>query len=127
MKKYYDNTEKKPPNKNLIWFMNKIKQTPGEAVELGCGAGRDTRYLIKNGWKVLAIDKNDVEERISKKFTLEELKNFVFSRQRFEEIKLKENDLVVANFSLSFCERTKFNDLWAKIEKSIRSNRIFCR
>lgn len=127
MEKYYDNTENKPANKNVRYFINKINPTPGTAVELGCGAGRDTVYLIQNGWKVLAIDKNDVKERIIKKLTEEELKRFIFLKQEFENVKLNETDLLVSNFSLSFCDKDKFSELWDKIQKSIRLNRIFCR
>ena len=126
MEKYYNNTENKQPNKNVIYFINKIKPIPGKAVELGCGAGRDTRYLIKNGWNVLAIDKNDVKERISNRLTQEELKRFRFSKQNFEDVVLEESELIVSNFSLSFCDKDKFKELWDKIQKSIISKRIFC-
>lgn len=39
---------------------------PKNAVDLGCGAGRDTIYLIKNGWNVLAIDRENTKEIISR-------------------------------------------------------------
>ena len=48
IKKYYENTENALPNPTVraIIEMN-IK--PENAIDLGCGAGRDTLYLIKNG------------------------------------------------------------------------------
>lgn len=127
MEEYYNNTENKPANQNVIYLKNEIKPTPTNAIELGCGAGRDTIYLIKNGWNVLAIDKNDVKERISKKLTKNELKKFRFSKQNFEDIELEKTDLIVSNFSLSFCDKDKFKELWNKIQNNIKTNRIFCR
>ena len=82
IEKYYDNTQHKPANKNIIYFINKIKSKPGKAIELGCGAGRDTVYLIKKGWDVLAIDQNDVKERITSRLTKKQLKQFRFSKQK---------------------------------------------
>ena len=32
---------------------------PRSAVDLGCGAGRDTRELLRAGWRVLASDRED--------------------------------------------------------------------
>jgi len=29
---------------------------PGRALDLGCGAGRNTRYLIRHGWDAIGID-----------------------------------------------------------------------
>lgn len=124
IKKYYDNTENNEPSKNLKEFIN-MEVQPGKAIELGCGAGKDTLYLIKNNWDVLAIDKEDVEDRITKKLSSNELKRFRFKKQEFENLELEENNLVVANFSLPFCNKNEFNKLWEKINNSILPNRIF--
>ena len=123
--KYYDNTEIDLPHKNIKKF-TEIESNAGNAIDLGCGAGRDTVYLIRNGWNVLAIDREDVENRIKKRLKQEELDRFEFQRQDFENVVLPENNLLVANFSLPFCNKDKFNELWNKVEKSILPNRILC-
>lgn len=70
--KYYDNTESNMPRKNVKYFIENMKIQPGKAIDIGCGAGNDTVYLIKNGWSVTAIDKENVKERISKRLSSDE-------------------------------------------------------
>lgn len=67
IQKYYNNTESEKPRNNVQYFIDKVKCNPSRAIELGCGAGNDTVYLIKNNWNVLAIDRENVKERIAKK------------------------------------------------------------
>lgn len=125
IEKYYTNTESEMPRNNIKYFINKIQCDPSNAIELGCGAGNDTVYLIKNNWNVLAIDREDVEERISKRLTKRELKKFKFSQQNFETIELEKTYLIVANFSLPFCKKEKFENLWNKIKSNIYPNGYF--
>lgn len=125
IQKYYENTENIPPNNNIKKFIN-MKKIPGNAIELGCGAGRDTLYLIKNNWNVLAIDRENVEDRIKKRINTQEyLNKFRFQQQNFEDIVLEKNNLLVANYSLPFCNKNEFTKLWKKIEKSILKNGYF--
>ena len=125
IQKYYDNTENNPPSKNIVKFIN-LKTPQGKAIELGCGAGRDTIYLIKNNWNVLAIDREDVEDRIKSRLGEQEyLERFRFQKQDFENLVLEENDLVVANYSLSFCNKNQFQELWNTIKNSILKNGYF--
>ena len=124
IEKYYDNTENEMPNYTVKKFIE-LNVEPGNAVELGCGAGRDTVYLIRNGWNVLAIDRKDVETRIVSKLLVEELEQFEFFKQRFEDIELENSNLVVANFSLPFCNKNDFKKLWAKINHSILKEGYF--
>lgn len=124
IKKYYENTENALPNPTVRTIIE-MNIKPENAIDLGCGAGRDTVYLIKNGWKVLAIDREDTEKIISGKLNEEEIKNFRFKCQEFENMELEENKLLVANFSIPFCNINYFNEFWNKITDSILEGGYF--
>ena len=105
--KYYENTKNAKPNKNIREFME-LKHENGNAIELGCGAGRDTKFLLENKWNVLAIDKEDVSKIIKEKLNIEELKRFKFQKQELENLQLEKTNLIVANYSLPFCKKEKW-------------------
>lgn len=125
IEEYYKKTENSKPNFLIKKLINNVEIKQKNAVELGCGAGRDTLYLIKNGFKVLAIDKEDTSKIISKKLNSEELKRFRFKCQAFEDVEIKENNLLVANFSIPFCNKNYFKSFWNKIGNSILENGYF--
>ena len=126
IQKYYENTENALPHPIVTKFLSMgIKQ--GYAIDLGCGTGRDTIYLIKNGWVVLSIDKEDTKNIIINKLNDEEKNKFNFKCQNFENIELEKNDLTVANFSIPFCNKNYFDNSWNKIINNILNNRLFHR
>ena len=125
IQKYYYNTENALPHP-MVKKVIDMNIKPENAIDLGCGAGRDTIYLIKNGWNVLAIDKEDTKQIISSKLDNDEIKKFRFARQNFENIKLEKTKLLVANFSIPFCKKECFNPFWNKIVDSILKERLFC-
>ena len=124
--KYYDNTKNSLPNFIVRKFVE-MGIKPGKAIDLGCGIGRDTIYLIKNGWEVLSIDREDVKERILDRLDDEQIKRFKFEVQNFENIKLQKTNLLMANYSIPFCSKNYFYQFWSKITDSILKERIFCR
>ncbi|MBE5806142.1 MAG: class I SAM-dependent methyltransferase [Clostridiales bacterium] len=121
---YYDITNNIPPRKNIVHFLSKYKLT-GNAIDLGCGSGNDTIFLIKNKWNVLAIDASDVEERIRSKLLNEEQKRLKFEIQKFENLKLSKCDLIISNNSLSFCDKKFFHQMWLEIYSNIKTNGYF--
>ena len=124
IEKYYKNTESALPHVTVRKFIG-MKTRPGNAVDLGCGAGRDTIFLIKNGWSVLAIDRENTEEIIMNQLNDKEIKRFKFSKQNFENLQLQRADLVVANFSIPFCNKDSFHEFWEKIVVSIEKGGYF--
>lgn len=126
IEKFYENTKNGMPHDNIKKFIE-MNTRNGNAIDLGCGAGRDTIFLIKNNWNVIAIDREDTKDIIEISLNAEELKKFKFVQQNFENIQLDKNDLIVSNFSIPFCNKNHFNYFWLKIVNSINSNRILCR
>ena len=126
IEKFYGNTKNALPHDNIKKFI-KMETKTGDAIDLGCGAGRDTIFLIKNDWNVTAIDREDTKDIIESNLNIKELKRFKFVCQNFENIQLDKNDLIVSNFSLPFCSKNYFNDFWNKIVNSINNGRILCR
>lgn len=125
IERFYENTKNAMPHDNIKKLIE-IENKKGNATDLGCGAGRDTVFLIKNNWKVTAIDREDTRSKIESRLNTEELKGFKFIRQDFENIKLDKSDLIVSNFSIPFCNKKYFNEFWNKIIDSINTGRIFC-
>ena len=125
IEKFYENTRNATPHDNIKKFLE-MKTETGNAIDLGCGAGRDTIFLIKNNWNVTAIDREDTQNVIESNLNIEDLKKIKFMCQNFENIKLYKNDLIVSNFSIPFCNKNYFDDFWNKIVNSINNGRILC-
>lgn len=122
---YHKVTNNIPPRKNIVNFINNHKELSGKAIDIGCGAGNDTIYLIQNNWNVLAIDGTDVENSIKEKLNDEEKEKFSFQVQKFEELKLPKSDLIISNNALPFCNKEYFYTMWEEICNSINSNGYF--
>ena len=127
IEKFYENTKNAMPHDNVKKFIEMQLNNNGNAIDLGCGTGRDTIYLIKNNWNVTAIDREDTKNIIEKNLNKKELKRLKFMCQNFENITLEKNDLTVSNFSIPFCSKDYFNEFWDKIVNSINIGRILHR
>ena len=123
IEKFYDNTKKMTAHQEIVDF---CKFAPkGVAVDIGCGAGRDTIFLIKNGWQAISVDKEDVKDIIYKQLSRKEKRCFKFLNIKIEDYELKSVDLVVAFNSLPFCYQNAFGDAWKSVVNSIKANGYF--
>ena len=51
---YQKQTYNEPPASNIVEFLK--HQNPKTAIDLGCGSGNETVYMVKKGINVTAID-----------------------------------------------------------------------
>ncbi|GAB3039921.1 class I SAM-dependent methyltransferase [Parafrigoribacterium mesophilum] len=98
------------------------ERTPGVAVDLGCGDGTESRFLIANGWRVHAFDgAAGVEGRAAAGLSPRAAERLSARCVPFEELEeLPENDFVYAGRSLPFCAEASFPALWAAITASLK-------
>ena len=109
--------------KLLVYFLNNYKIN--NAVDLGCGSGNETVYMIKHGISVTAIDRQLNKNYILDRLDYKEKKNIIFLEQDFETIAFDKTDAVTAFFSIPFCDPKEFNELWNKIYNAINNNGYF--
>lgn len=125
---YYKVTEGYAPNKMLLQlFKENHSLNISSAMDIGCGAGRDTCFLIKRGAKVVAIDKENTKEIIINKLSEDELGRLEFVQGDILNYNFKEYDLINAMNSLSFISKEDFNKVWEKITNSINKEGYFIR
>lgn len=94
------------------------------AVDLGCGAGNDTLFLLQHDYQVTAVDiENKAIEMVKRRVPENAKLNFLIGS--FENIKLPKADLMFANFCLFFCKSDCFEDLMRKITENINRNGYF--
>lgn len=95
------------------------------AIDLGCGSGNESVYLLKKGVNVTCIDYKLNKSYILDRLNDDEIKLVSFIESSFEDVVLPKNDLVMAFFSIPFCNPDNFDELWDKIYDSIEVNGYF--
>ena len=109
--------------KLIIDFLDKYKVD--SAIDLGCGSGNETVYMVKNSIKVLAIDKQLNQDFVLNRLSDSEKQLISFKESSFEDVELPKTKLLTAFFSIPFCNPNNFDELWTKIYNSIEDNGYF--
>ena len=96
----------------------------GDAVDLGCGTGRDTFTLLRRGWTVLAIDAEAeaIDRLLRGAPSTGRLRTQV---AQFIDASWPECDLVNSSFALPFCPPADLPSVWASILASLRESGRF--
>jgi tellurite methyltransferase len=121
---YYKAVDKQPPHTTLTKALDSFAEAGSGrlAIDLGCGSGRDSLELLRRGWRVLAIDREEKGLKLLReKVRQEHYSGLEIHCAAFEDLQtLPECTLVNASFSLPFCAPTHFEKLWQLIVTAIK-------
>lgn len=107
----------------LNLFAEEIHDSPRFAIDLGCGDGTETAWLLEQGWDVLAVDGDPKAIKyLMKKVRPDQLGRLQTQIAKFEDMLLAPADLIHAAFSLPFCSPEHFDHFWNKIVKAVKPN-----
>lgn len=117
-------TKERPPSPLLLRALQYLKER-SQALDLGAGALRDTRFLIDNGFsKVVAVDSEPQVAQLVQELDSPNL-NFVISKFEKYDFPIAQFNLINAEWSLPFTSPSQFNEVWAKVKASLTKDGIF--
>lgn len=92
---------------------------PGHALDLGCGGGRDTRFLLAQGWRVTAVDREPAALAALDPLAGPRLQ---LVQSSFEEFgyPAASYDLISAQYALPFITPEQFPPIFARIRQALR-------
>jgi SAM-dependent methyltransferase len=119
--RYYTATVDRPAWETVRLAIERFAAEDGEsararfAVDLGCGAGRDARELLRAGWRVLAIDREPAAIAALETATPDALQPALETCVAdLATVDIPPCDLVNASLSLPFVTHDAFWRAWAR-------------
>ena len=118
---FYKITKDRSPWPLLVKAVSLLSRK-GYALDLGCGAGRDTRFLLEQGFAVIAVDSDPHAIALLADFPQDRLRAVQSS---FEDFEFETYDLVNAHFALPFAPEDRFHEVFARIKHALNADGIF--
>jgi tellurite methyltransferase len=127
--RYYEVTVERPAwatvRKAIELFA--AEESPGDgagqarlAVDLGCGAGRDSRELLRAGWRVISMDREPHALDVLREVAGPELRLRLETRLGdLATFAVPACDLVNASLCLPFIEKPAFEAMWGRIVEAL--------
>ena len=93
-----------------------------QAIDLGCGAGKETLAMLADGWRVHAVDSlPDTRERLLGIAPADADGRLSIEMRAFQDLRaLPRADLIFAGYSLPFIHPDKFGGFWAVMLGALR-------
>jgi SAM-dependent methyltransferase len=120
---YFIINKNRNPRAQLVRAVSCCKKRK-DALDLGAGTLVESKFLIKRGFNVIAVDDDPEAAVLAQKIKSNKL---TFKNQSFRTLRLgnKKFDLINAEFSLPFHGNSGFNSFARKVIKSLRPGGIF--
>jgi len=112
---FYDLTKDASPWPLLVRAAE-LAVKSGRALDLGAGAGRDTRYLLEQGFDVTAVDADPRSITLLSALPKDHLR---VVRSAFESFDFATYDLISSQFALPFTPRDRFSDVMVRLEAAL--------
>jgi tellurite methyltransferase len=119
---FYEVTRDNPPSQLLVDAVPLVSNK-GTALDLGCGAGRDTKYLLAQGFEVTAVDANSQTRELIARLSHQDKLHYVNSS--FETFPFREYDLINAQWSLPFNSKATFGEMFQRMKSAIKPGGVF--
>lgn len=123
-KTYAELSRNRPPSSDVVAAVEHVAQKE-RALDLGAGSLRNTRYLLEQGFRVDAIDRDPLMQEVADELQTANLHTQVADFMEFD-FPVDAYDLVVAHNTLPFATPGTFPDLWSRVVASLRTGGIFC-
>jgi SAM-dependent methyltransferase len=121
--RFYRYTHDSPPWPLLIRAAELLPDG-GRALDLGAGAGRDTRYLLAHGFIVTAVDA-DVHAVERLRALADERLHVVHSTFEAFPFEPRCYELISAQFALPFVPEPAFSAIFARLVQALRPGGVF--
>ena len=121
--RFYSATKDSPPWPLLVRAADLAPKT-SDALDLGAGAGRDTRYLLERGFQVTAVDAEAGAVALLRSLAHERLRVIQSTFQDFA-FPPATYDLISAQFALPFIPRGHFAGVFTRLKGALAPGGVF--
>ncbi len=118
---FYGFTKDSPPWP-LLMRAAALAPKGGRALDLGAGAGRDTRYLLEQGFQVTAVDAEPGSVALLAALPQDHLR---VVQSSFEDFAFATYDLINAQFTLPFMPKDRFITVFARLKAALVPGGVF--
>lgn len=121
---FNQNTAHNPPRELYRAAVKFATSSDSVTLDIGAGAGNETKDMLLRGFKVVAIDANPELLEIAEAINSPNLRGVV-SRMENYDYGSKKYDFVVAMFALPFIEPSQFTSVFERILDSLKPGGVF--
>lgn len=118
---FYSLTKDRPPWPLLVRAVSLLPRKE-RALDLGAGAGRDTHYLLEQGFQVTAVDSDPHAVAMLRSL---QAGNLRVVQASFEEFAFETYDLINAQFALPFVSPRRFREVFERVKRALKPGGMF--